>query len=83
VSLHHAAVGEAAVVFIRIVAPWARAVGASASARLGELGCAIEIAEEQIHRAFQNLVGLLDNCSQDFSAVIFKSAAKVSLSPSI
>ncbi len=63
-SLHHTAVGEATVVFIRIAAPRERAVATSASASLSELGCAIEIAEEQIHCTLQNLIGLLGYCRE-------------------
>ncbi len=59
VSLHHAAVGETAVVFIFLATPWERCVAASASARPGEPGCAIEIPHEQIHGTLQNLVGQL------------------------
>lgn len=50
-----------------LCAPRELCVAASASARLGELGCAIEIAEEQKHGTLQNLVGLLDDCSQELA----------------
>lgn len=47
VDLHYAAVGETAVVFIFFGPPRKWAVAASASARLGKLGCTIEVAEER------------------------------------
>ena len=40
----------------------------SASARLSELSCTIEIAKEQIHGAFHNLIRLFGDCSQEFSS---------------
>ena len=64
VGLHHAAVGEAAVIFILFAAPRVVWWDASASTWLGELGCAIEIAEKQLHRTFQNLVEMLDDWRQ-------------------
>ena len=51
VRLHHAAVGEATVVLIRIAAPREVGCGASAAASLGELNCPVEITREQIGRA--------------------------------
>ena len=66
VRLNHAAVGKEAVIFIRIASP--RQVGrcAAASARLGELVCAIEISSEQTHGTLQYLVGLLRHCHEKF-----------------
>lgn len=52
VGLHHAAVGEAAVIFIRVAAPWEVGRGTSAATRLGELGCTIEVPGEEIHGTF-------------------------------
>ena len=59
VSLHHAVIGEVAIIFIILATPRERHVATTASTLLGELGCAIEIAKEQIHRTLQNLRGCL------------------------
>ena len=66
VGLHHASVGEAAVVFIRIATPGKVGRGASTTAGLSELGCTFEIADEQVHRALQDLVGLLCHSHEEF-----------------
>lgn len=66
VRLNHAAVGEAAVIFIRIAGPREVGCGATAAASLCELNCHVEIPGEQIHGTLQYIVGLFRHCHEKF-----------------
>ena len=57
--MYHAAVGDTAIVFIRIATPRELGRCAYATAGPGELGRSVKIAKEQLHSTFLNAVRLL------------------------